>query len=671
MSLAEPAAERPFGEGFLRLLGPRPGRVEFATRLALICALTTLVVEIYQTPDPALTVYLVFFVNKPDRMESIVLSVVLAVLMTVIIGLTILMSIAVIDAPFWRVALMTALSLGFLFAAFASKLRPLAGTIMLIVGYALDLLGTAHLGEIATRGLLYAWLFVAIPAGVSVIVNLAIAPPPRRLAERALAERLRVAAAMLRAPGERTRRAFTEVLPEGMGEILTWLKLAGLEKTSPAKDLAALRQAANSTAAILTWVEVVSRDTGRLPARPAQQVANALEGMAGILHRGGYPVEITLDAHDDEVLSARSAELWADITNLLAHFAEPPPDSSPAPSAPGRPRFFLPDAFTNPEYVRYAFKTTAAAMFCYVMYSLLNWPSIHTCFITCYIVALGSAAETVEKLSLRIVGCTLGAAAGIASIVFVTPSLTSIEALLTLVFLGALASAWVAAGSPRVSYAGFQMAFAFFVCAIQGASPAFDMVTARDRIIGILLGNLVAYIVFTRAWPMSVAKRVDPAIAAVLRTLSAMGTAANTAARHSLALQAQGALGTIGEDIHLARYEPVQIRPNERWLCTRREALAEIGALQGPLLMNASREPVRAAEVADRLNRIAASLTSAETGAETRVVTPTQTAHDKKDAARARSDDTIGQHLDRLGKALGLNHSCSGDDAEVTSRAAL
>jgi hypothetical protein len=42
----------------LRLLMPFPGRLEFAVRLALICALTTLEVEIYQTPDPALTVFL-------------------------------------------------------------------------------------------------------------------------------------------------------------------------------------------------------------------------------------------------------------------------------------------------------------------------------------------------------------------------------------------------------------------------------------------------------------------------------------------------------------------------------------------------------------------------------------------------------------------------------------
>ena len=58
-----------------------------------------------------------------------------------------------------------------------------------------------------------------------------------------------------------------------------------------------------------------------------------------------------------------------------------------------------------------------------------------------------------------------------------------------IVFLVALASAWIAAGDERIAYAGFQIAFAFFLCVIQGAGPSFDMVTARDRVIGILLGN--------------------------------------------------------------------------------------------------------------------------------------------------------------------------------------
>ena len=125
----------------LRLLEPRPGRLAFASRLALICALTTLVVEIYQIPDAALTAYVVFFLNKPDRVESVILDVVFTILITLLVGLVILLAKLVLDDPLWRVAVTSAFSVGFLFVAFASKLRPLGGIITLIVGYALDVLG--------------------------------------------------------------------------------------------------------------------------------------------------------------------------------------------------------------------------------------------------------------------------------------------------------------------------------------------------------------------------------------------------------------------------------------------------------------------------------------------------------------------------------------------------
>ena len=182
----------------LRLLMPFPGRLEFAVRLALICALTTLVVEIYQTPEPALTTYVVFFLNKPDRGTSLILNIAMLVLISLIVTSVILVTIMVIDQPVWRVASMAAISLGLLFMASASKLRPIGGTVALIVAYALDLLGTVHGGEIATRALLYVWLFVGIPAGVSIGVNLLLATvpaPPRRAGARpALAPRRRDAA---------------------------------------------------------------------------------------------------------------------------------------------------------------------------------------------------------------------------------------------------------------------------------------------------------------------------------------------------------------------------------------------------------------------------------------------------------------------------------------------
>src|ERR1700735_801676 len=86
----------------VRLMSPQPGRFELATRLAVICALTVLVVEIYQTPDAALTVYVVFFLNCGNRAVSLILNFVLVALISVIIGLVLLVAMVVINDPMWR-----------------------------------------------------------------------------------------------------------------------------------------------------------------------------------------------------------------------------------------------------------------------------------------------------------------------------------------------------------------------------------------------------------------------------------------------------------------------------------------------------------------------------------------------------------------------------------------
>ena len=420
-----------------RLLKPFPGRIAFAARLALICALTALVVEIYQTPEPALTTYVVFFLNKPDRGASLILNIAMLILMSLIISTTILVAMVVIDQPAWRVASMTTISLGLLFMASASKLRPVAGIVALIVAYALDLLGTVHGGEIATRALLYAWLFVGIPAAVSIAVNLLLATPPVRLAEQALARRLRLAAAMLRGPNEDLRRDFTEFMRAGNGEMQKLLKLAVLEKSAKRDHVAALRQAATSSFVILAMIDVMDRDDGAaLPSPRRERLTLTLEAMARILDRGEIPVDVKFEevVDGEPTVSPRAAEALACLGEALATFA----DVVPAPPPPEPPKkssgFFLPDAFTNPEHIHYALKTTAAAMFCYVLYSLLDWPGIHTCLITCYIVSLGTAAETIEKLTLRISGCLVGAASGIAAMVYLIPYTTSIGDLMALVF---------------------------------------------------------------------------------------------------------------------------------------------------------------------------------------------------------------------------------------------
>ena len=621
--MAAPAGDRHAGPiaRVIGLLAPFPGRLEFATRLALISALTALVAEIYQTPEPALTIYVAFFLIKPDRTTSVIVSIVMVVMLTIILMTILLLAIAVLDDPLWRVAAMTILSFALLFLASASKLKPVAGIIALIAAFALDRLGTAPMGEAATRALLYAWLFVGIPASVTIVVNLCVGPSPRSLIEQFLAHRLRLSASILREPDTRQRDAFHESLQEGFGEVQSWLKATALEGTSSSKDLAALRQAARSTAAIMMLVDAAAHDLDATPpVSPRHEAARVLDEIAAILSAGAYPTDINPKAPADVEVDPHTASgiapeatvggeiakgVLADLWETLAHFAEPPPEVAiPSETAPAS-GFFLADAFTNVVHVRYALKTTAAAMICYATYMLLDWPGIHTCLITCYIVSLGTAAETMEKLTLRISGALIGAAAGLAAIVFVMPYVTSIGGLMAVVFLAVLASAWVAAGSPRIGYVGFQIAFAFLLCVIQGSSPAFDLSIARDRVVGILFGNLVTALLSVSLWPVSVGQRVDPAISAVLRRFGAMANANSRSQRSSLATDAQAALTALEQTLDLARYEPASVSPARRWLEGRRRVASAIAALGGPLLLSLNRREGENTALVNRLDELA------------------------------------------------------------------
>jgi multidrug resistance protein MdtO len=83
-------------------------------------------------------------------------------------------------------------------------------------------------------------------------------------------------------------------------------------------------------------------------------------------------------------------------------------------------------------------------------------------------------------------------------------------------------AAWVATSSELLSYAGMQIAFAFFLGILQGYAPATDLTVLRDRIAGILLGNIVITIVFSSVWPQSARSGVRGALVDALRAIGDM-----------------------------------------------------------------------------------------------------------------------------------------------------
>src|SRR5213593_210501 len=196
------------------------------------------------------------------------------------------------------------------------------------------------------------------------------------------------------------------------------------------------------------------------------------------------------------------------------------PDTPKAAARPKPKSLFVPDAFTNPAHVHFALKVTFAAMFCYIVYEAIDWSGIHTAFITCTFIALESTEATLFKGTLRIVGCLIGGALALFAIVFLMPHMETIASLVVLVACAAAIAGWAATGSERISYAGLQIAFAFFYSVFQGYAPDTDLDNVRNRIIGILFGLIVTGLVFQYIWPERTIDRLRGALRQALRQLA-------------------------------------------------------------------------------------------------------------------------------------------------------
>jgi multidrug resistance protein MdtO len=205
------------------------------------------------------------------------------------------------------------------------------------------------------------------------------------------------------------------------------------------------------------------------------------------------------------------------VQQLLSPAA--PADPRPAPQHAAGP---APRPSRTTESVQFGLKVTLAAMTAYLLYTGLAWFSIHTAMITCFFVAQDSLGATIHKLTLRVAGAAVGVALGMLAIVFVLPKLDSIGGLAILVAAVTLLAAWFATASERISYAGWQIAISFYLAVLQGFSRTSKLSVGRDRVLGILLGNVLMTIVFAAFWPVRIKPALRQSLARSLEGLAAM-----------------------------------------------------------------------------------------------------------------------------------------------------
>ena len=161
-----------------------------------------------------------------------------------------------------------------------------------------------------------------------------------------------------------------------------------------------------------------------------------------------------------------------------------------------------PDAFVNPEHLRFALRGCLAASGCYLIYNSMAGPSIGAPAIaTCLLTAVSAVGASQQRQILRFAAFVLGGLLiGIGSEIFILPHLDSIGGF-TLFFVVVMTLvSWVMTSSSRFSYFGFQIAVVFCLINLQEFARQTSLAAARDRIVGVGLGLCMMWLVFDRLW---------------------------------------------------------------------------------------------------------------------------------------------------------------------------
>jgi multidrug resistance protein MdtO len=472
---------------------------------------------VFEIPLPAYSALIVLFLSREEYVGTLIGAVGGAIAATV--GVVLSLAFFMVDAsePALRIPLMAVSTFVGMFLVRTSALGPiafLAGFVLVVSQTLIDAIPST---EALTRLVLWLWVVVMFPATLTALVDLAFGRNPGKVALQTGLRLLdSVTATLLGRPaadtGDRQAEAL-ELLELQQHAQMADRRLRGLAKID--------RRLIETLLELLTLLRALPDDT---PREIREWLADVSRECRAALASKDAPVPTprTVPAEllrglDGEVLSVVAA--IADALGRLGADIARRRTGADAPAASPKATLLVADAWSNPEHARFALKTTIAVMAAYFIYTMLDWPGIRTAVVTCFFVALGSLGETMHKLTLRIGGALIGGAAALLSIVYVLPQMTDIGQLALLIAAMSAVSAWVVTSSERLSYLGVQMGFAFFLGVLHDYGPTMELTTARDRIVGILLGNVLMTIVFSTLWPVSALDRARQVVAQALAAL--------------------------------------------------------------------------------------------------------------------------------------------------------
>ena len=528
------------GGFFRRELAPTPGRGAAAFRLTLACVIATIPILTHRIPHALLAMIVMYLITQEDNAATLLGSVLAMAGVTVGLGAALLVWMVVLDIAWLRIAAFIA----FLFIGLFLKRVLVLGALGSAIGVPASLVMVVpDIAPLPPEGLiefvLWLWLCIALGLAVNLGVQLMLAPgDPLTLLQRELDARLRAVEHTVRelAGGSDGTAAPTTPLVRfvtaGMSRPLALLKSASLTN-------ARARQRHEMLATAITLVDRLVTDAGALrlvtsstasaPSREsllrvADGCARTRQAFAEYRWPEPAPGAAGTRAPDLDAATPPLADMDRTLEQLFAVARVEPP--SPTAQAPGR-HLLVPDATTNPEYVRFAVKGTLAALICYILFIGFDYPGIYTSVVTCLVVSLSTIGSSNQKGLLRFGGAALGGLMGLIALVYAYPNVDGLGGFWLVFATGTAVAAWINFGSPRISYGGYQTGLAFYKATLQSFGPAVSATVIRDRLIGVAFGLIVFGLVEHFLWPVRAADRMHARLADVFRSLAALARVAS------------------------------------------------------------------------------------------------------------------------------------------------
>jgi multidrug resistance protein MdtO len=508
-------------------------RVRAIARIASGTAIAVAVAMVFQIPLPSYVAYLIFLLSQEDTASTLISSVGGLVAATLAIALSLLFYVFDASEPALRIPL---LALSTFLGSYLSRTSTL-GPIAFLSGFVLvvsqTLVDDVPNTEALTHVVLWLWVVVATPVFTVIVINLLTGESPVSLSRQRAAALMEAVADYVELPLSQNPSLLRE-------QLLALNQLKGKAFLWDKRLKAFAEEDQRLFGLILEILQIARALPSQLPATSRHSLALSIrQSRALFLKRRGIDVAIFPTVENDTEAEAEPAceALRLALRDLHGEASGQTKAGTSNAGAAAARRLFVPDAFNNPAHVRYALKVTLAVLASYATYTLLDWPGIRTAVTTCFFVSLATFGESAHKLTLRISGALMGGLLGGLCLVFVIPSLTDIGQLCLLVAGISALCAWVSTSSENLSYAGMQMAFAFFLGVLQGYGPATDLTVLRDRVVGIVIGNIWISVFFTSLWPVGALQQARNLWSSSLEKLSALLVAPTAEAAVDLRLE--------------------------------------------------------------------------------------------------------------------------------------